>query len=57
MALDYVTKRKTEDEFNEEYGVEWLQSKRLAVIDDQSGIPFGCLIDALYLNYPSSDIS
>ena len=41
LTFDYITKRKTEDELNEEYGVEWLQAKRVFVSDDQSGIPYG----------------
>ena len=38
MTFDFVTESKTEDELYEEYGNKWLQSKRVFVSDDQSGI-------------------
>ena len=46
LAFDYITKRKTDDGLNEQYGV-------IFVSDDQSGIPY----EGSYLNYPSWGIS
>ena len=57
MAIDYVTKHKTADEFNEEYGLKWIQAKRVFISDDQSGIPYGGVIYGLFLEYPRSGIS
>ena len=57
MAFDFVTGGRTEDELFEEYGLEWLQAKRVFVYEEQDGIPYGGSMYGVYLNYPGTGIT